>query len=505
MRPVYLSHPRKQFSGTRAPLLDLALEAVLPTLEDGARPSRILLASAHPLELGDVDGDTLAGQLAHALRGRGFPMPTEYFSNPNPTHPSAHLAASATGAAVFHEAARGIAAGDEPSILVVAVEQMRLKGREETTRVLQSLIQEEERRYGVTMPALGALLQQALAAAIPGLPQALEALMLANRARTVLNPAAHIRKEVRREDLHGPRNPAISTPLRLYDVAPMSSGHASVLLTCAAPPGPAVVQLAGLGQGRDHLALGRRARLDRSAATLEAREMLLKDLGWNLAELRRRVRYAEIHDAFPVIEFLGLLDTGLLDAGSAVEQILAGELGPSGRLPVNLSGGVMGGHPVGATGLGQLVELCKLALGNSQDVAAPARPGFSLAFNVGGPLTYNFLTLLECRMAADPETLYWIPRRPAFTLADFDLEPACLPALPCAGRLMASTLLHVPPPGYESPLHLGMVEVGSRAHLVHVSGQHRPGTRVWLHAHRGLLRAGSGPAPETSDPARARA
>ena len=492
MFPVYLSHPFKQFSGSRESLKALALRGITEAVDAGARPALILLASAHPLEFGDIDGEELARQVAEALRPRRLGARIEYFANPGLRNSSAHLAASATGAAVFHEAARRIATGEAVSVLAVGVEQMRLKGRDRTTQILQSLIHDEERRYGVTMPALGALLEGNLAREFAGLGEVLDDIMFANRARAARNPRAHIRKEFSRSDSGGPKNPMVSSPLRLWDVAPTSSGYAGILLSRKPSGRPVEVQVAGLGQGHDAVALGRRPDLYRAGATREALAMLLSDLGWTVAELRRRVRFAEIHDAFPIIEFLGLLDTGLLERGEILDSVRRGEIGPEGRLPVNLSGGVMGGHPVGATGLGQIVELYLHSTGGAGETPR-ARLGYSLAFNVGGPLTYNFLTLLRARERSGLEEIFWLPARPAFHAADFDLEGPPPLALPCAGRMLAQTLLHVPPPGFEAPVGLAFVEAGGRARLASCSGTFRPGSRVWLVSAMGGLAVRSGP------------
>ncbi len=493
MQPVYLSHPLKEFSGTREPLEGLVARAVREAFASGARPELVLIASAHPEEFAAVDGAGLASSVREELKLLRHLARVEYFSNPGLRHRGAHLAASATGAALFHEAARRIASGEEQCILAVAAEQMRLLGRDRTTQVLQGLIHEEERRYGVTMPSLGALLEATLASHHPGLIQALEELMFANRARAVSNPRAHIRKEFRRADAMGHKNPVVSSPLRLWDVAPTSSGFAAIQLGSHPSKRPVEVQVAGLGQGHDAVALGCRRTLHRSAATREALEMLLGDLGWQVPELRRRVRFAEIHDAFPVIEFLGLMDSGLFSPEEVVSAILEGEIGPNGRLPVNQSGGVMGGHPVGATGLGQIVELYLQSVGAAGVAPSAPQLGYSLAFNVGGPLTYNFLTLLRARESSGLQELFWLPRRPPFTAADFDTSAPPPLALPCPARLLARTELHVPPPGFEAPVQIGLAEVDGRARLVHCPRGFRAGTRIWIAEQSGRLVVRSGP------------
>src|SRR5262245_29363085 len=104
VRPVYLSHPVKQFSGSKEPLEALALEAATRALDAGARPDLVLIVSAHPLELADVSGEDLALRVGRSLAQRGHRTRVEFFSNPSIWQSSAHLAASSAGAAVFHEA-----------------------------------------------------------------------------------------------------------------------------------------------------------------------------------------------------------------------------------------------------------------------------------------------------------------------------------------------------------------------------------------------------------------
>src|SRR5437016_4228374 len=122
MRPVYLSHAVKQFSGSREPLEDLAFEGLWSALQAGARPDLVLVVCAHPLELADVAGEELATRLARRLAAAGRRIRVEFFSNPSIWQASAHLAASSAGAAVFHEAARRVAAGEEQTILALGVE-----------------------------------------------------------------------------------------------------------------------------------------------------------------------------------------------------------------------------------------------------------------------------------------------------------------------------------------------------------------------------------------------
>ena len=466
MTPVYLSRPVKQFSGSRQPLVELAQEALEALLASGGPPPGLLLmASAHPQELAGISGPELEAAVAARAGLFGLKTRVEFYANPGIEEPTAHLAASAAGAALVHEAARRVARGQETSIAVLGLEQMRLTDRETTTQALRSLIHPAERACGLTMPALGALLMRQMETRHPGLQEALTTLTVANRGRTVLNPRAHIRKALRVEDIRSDKNPPVSEPLRLFDVAPTSSGYAGLFVTADAPPHDIQVQVAGIGRGLDTLSVCRRGADFR--ATREAMAELLEHVGWEPGDIRRRVGTAEVHDAFPIIEFMGLLDCGLLAPETAVADILAGAVAPTGRQPVNATGGVMGGHPIAATGVGQIVELYLEAVGRSEGgVSLGPDGGYALAFNVGGPLTYNCVTLLcAFRREEGPPRDFRLSQRPHAVAADLDcaLGPAPRPG---PARLVAATALQYPPPGYAAPCAIGVVESEGHLHFV---------------------------------------
>lgn len=465
MTPVYLTRPVKQFSGSRLPLLDLAREGFEALLASGGPPPELLLlTSAHPLELAGIDGHTLAQQIHRRAEALGLRTRVEFYANPGLDEPTAHLAASAAGAALVHEGARRVARGEVRSAAVLGVEQMRLTDREETTRALRSLIHPQERASGLTMPALAALLMRQLEVRFGDLEEALLALTVANRGATTRNPRAHIRKALRPEDILSDRNPEVSAPLRLFDVAPTSTGFAGIFLTAEPGPLEIQVQVAGIGRGLDRLCVGARG-LD-FRATRDAMTELLDGLGWDPGDLRQGLVCAEIHDAFPIIEFLGLIDCGLVEPGCAVEEIARGVVGPAGHPAINSTGGVMGGHPIGATGVGQVVELYLELTGRSEGFRAERHPAYGLAFNVGGPLTYNCVTLLAAfRRERGAPREFRLSQRPHAIAADVDVRTNAVPESGTA-RLVATTSLLFPPPGFATPCVIAVVETAAGLHFV---------------------------------------
>lgn len=489
--PVYLSAPVKCFSGSKERLEDATLAGVLALLDacGAERPELLLLGSAHPLEFGELLGGELAQFVARALRARGVATPVEFYAKPGVYVREASLSASANGADLLHEAALRVARGERRSIGVLAIEQMRLKEREARTEILRSLIHEEEKRCGATMPALGALLESYAASRVRGLDAALRQLIFQNRENASANPRAHVRKTIRPSEYDGDHNPPVSEPLRLWGVAPTSSGYAGIRVGCDRPSARAV-RIAGIGQGLDRVAVSARDSFLRSRATAAAMENLPACCGMSAAEIRAGILYAEIHDAFPIIEYQGLVDTGILDEEGAVEAILGGVTAAKGRLPVNLSGGVMGGHPIGATGLGQIVELYLQGMGLAETGRPWPTPHLSIALNVGGPATYNCVTLLRVTGAgdADPGVRIDLPRQ--IERGDLDVGIDWGRYTEPHGRIVARTRLFYPPAGYAAPHDILFVETaGTRLFAITDAAGLAVGDRVALLRTNGVVRA----------------
>lgn len=459
MNRVFVHHPVKQFSGSKEPLRVLLARALDGLLNQGLEEvDRVLIVSAHPLELANISPQELAAAGEEHLRSRGKTWPVEFFANPSIYVESAHLAASSAGAALFHEGVRRVATGDCRSLAVIGLEQMRLTDRATTTRALRSLIHEDEKKVGLTMPALGALLERGLVDEYPGLEKALSDLTFANRRLAEANPRAHIRKRFNRSDAETDHNPMISEPLRLWGVAPTSTGYAALVLSREPDDSSIHLQVASLGSGIDKLAVSRRTTLGSSRATRGAMAELASTFGEEPSKIASMLSYAEIHDAFPIIEFLGLADCGLTGDIDPVMAVRRGDFFPGGRLPVNLSGGVMGGHPLGATGIGQIVELYLQATGRAE-VSVPMRyPHYSLAFNVGGALTYNFVTLLAASHNPHDIGPFRLSVGPPFRRNDFDLSYQPTLRKTASARVLSYTRLFVPPPGFEAPWTIALVE-----------------------------------------------
>ena len=97
------------------------------------------------------------------------------------------------------------------------------------------------------------------------------------------------------------------------------------------------------------------------------------------------IRLAEVHDCFTIAEAIALEDLGLCAPGSGLDAAADGWSAREGSVPVNPSGGLKAkGHPVGASGIGQVVEIWLQLRGEAGPRQAPRAPQLALAHNVGG-------------------------------------------------------------------------------------------------------------------------
>lgn len=177
-------------------------------------------------------------------------------------------------------------------------------------------------------------------------------------------------------------NPAIAWPMRLFDCSPISDGAAALLLVSEdlAPSfSDRPLHIIGSGQASD-VALHDRADLTSIRAA-----KLAGDQAFAMAGLSPHdVDVAEVHDCFTIAEIIATEDLGFFPIGEGGKAVEDGRTALDGQQPVNTSGGLKSkGHPVGASGAGQVVEIWRQLRGEAGDrQVADARIG--LTHNVGG-------------------------------------------------------------------------------------------------------------------------
>lgn len=178
-------------------------------------------------------------------------------------------------------------------------------------------------------------------------------------------------------------NPMIAWPLRLFDCSPVSDGGAAVLLVSeelASKYSSEPIFIIGSAQASDG-ALAERASLSDIPAAAKAASQAYTMAGIG----PEQIDLAEVHDCFTIAEIMASEDLGFFPRGSGWKAAMQGETSRTGSHPINTSGGLKAkGHPVGASGVGQVVEIWKqmhqLAGGRQLD----QQPRFGLTHNVGG-------------------------------------------------------------------------------------------------------------------------
>ena len=181
------------------------------------------------------------------------------------------------------------------------------------------------------------------------------------------------------------RSSKIADPLKLLDCSPISDGASAVILTAKSKGQRAKgkdVEIVASAVATDTLGLAQRESLTELKATKEAAKKAYKQAGIEPKD----VDMAEVHDCFTIAEVLAMEDLGFYEKGKAAKAIASGDttLGKSKKLVVNPSGGLKGcGHPVGATGVKQVVELVEQLRGTAGKRQVSG-VNVGLAHNVGG-------------------------------------------------------------------------------------------------------------------------
>ncbi|MGQ9601511.1 MAG: thiolase C-terminal domain-containing protein [Candidatus Bipolaricaulia bacterium] len=178
-------------------------------------------------------------------------------------------------------------------------------------------------------------------------------------------------------------NPVIAWPLRLFDCSPISDGAAALLLVSAERARDFTdepIYLIGSGQASDG-ALHSRAEL----TTIRAAKLAAQE-AYQMAGVRpEEIKLAEVHDCFTIAEIIATEDLGFFPPGEGWKAAIEGLTSLHGPKPINTSGGLKAkGHPVGASGAAQVVELWKQLRGEAGPRQVPGEPALGLTHNVGG-------------------------------------------------------------------------------------------------------------------------
>jgi acetyl-CoA acetyltransferase len=240
---------------------------------------------------------------------------------------------------------------------------------------------EWERLAGLTFPGVYAMMAIRHMHEYGTTREQMAAVAVKNHANGARNPKAQFRKEITMEKALS--SPMVAHPLTLYDCCGTTDGASCVIVAAkevAREYTDSPVWVLGSGAASDHLAVHDRESMTRLDATVRAANAAYAQAGFTAKD----IDVAEVHDCFTIAEILAVEDLGFAKKGEggrlAAEEITARD----GTLPVNPSGGLKAkGHPLGATGTGQVYEVFRQLRGEAEDRQVPdAEVG--LTHNVGG-------------------------------------------------------------------------------------------------------------------------
>lgn len=300
-------------------------------------------------------------------------------------------ACASSGAAFFHAWA-AVAAGVYDLVLVVGVEKMTSQPTPRVTEILASAGDlGGEVKAGATFPALFAMIARRHMYEFGTTREHLAAVAVKNHANGAKNPYAHMRKVITTEQALAAK--PIADPLTLYDCSLISDGAAAVVL---APLERAFeftgkpVRVLGIAQTSDYLALDEKADVTTFRATKAAAEKAYRMAGLAPGDMQ----FAEVHDCFTIAELIALEDLGFVPRGESGPYTLAGSTALTGERPINPSGGLKSkGHPVGATGVGQICDVAMQVRGEAGELQLE-RHSIGLAQNLGGSGATSVVTVL---------------------------------------------------------------------------------------------------------------
>ncbi|OGD18232.1 MAG: acetyl-CoA acetyltransferase [Candidatus Aminicenantes bacterium RBG_16_63_14] len=275
-----------------------------------------------------------------------------------------------------------VASGMSDVVLVGGVEKMTdVTGCEATYALGTAADQEYEGYHGLTFPGLYAMMAVAHMHRYGTTREQLALVAVKNHDNGSRNPLAQFPFKITVEGVLN--SVLVADPLRILDCSPITDGAAAVVL-CPADMArkmkKPVVRITGSGQATDTIALASRKDLTWLESTHIAAQKALAMAGRKVDE----IDLFEVHDCFTIAEIMVTEALGLVEKGRGGRAVEEGLTARGGRFPVNPSGGLKAkGHPVGATGVAQAIEVVKQLRGEAGDRQVKgARRG--LTQNMGG-------------------------------------------------------------------------------------------------------------------------
>jgi len=306
----------------------------------------------------------------------------------------------ASGASAIKNGLLAVASGYYDLVLVAGGEKMReVTGWKATDFVATMTHPEVEYPYGITLPGMAGMFTRLYMEKYGVTREMLVAVAIKNQQMGTLNPYAHVEMAITKEGIMDTpdavvNNPTAADPLHLYDMCPVSDGAAAVVL-CSLETAKKIatktpVLIAGFGQATDtHTLQERDDPTNLKAVSLASQQ------AFEMAKLKPGdIDVAELHDAFTILEIAESEHVGFFKKGEGGKAVLEGKTKLNGQIPINMSGGLKArGHPVGATGVAQVVEITfqlRHELDKTRQVKN-AKNGFTINFGGFGNNIVSFV------------------------------------------------------------------------------------------------------------------
>ncbi len=321
---------------------ELGVEAVWSAIQDaGVQPRDIQIAYCGYAVSGLLTGqESGAGQLV--LKELGITgIPVTHVEN-----------ACSSSACAFREAWIAVASGLYDFALAMGVEKMTSATTERAIKALISSSDVELER-GITFPGVFAMIAQRHMHEYGTTREQIAKVAIKAHRYGAMNPHAHFQKETSLMEVLN--SPMVAYPLRLFDCCPISDGAAAAILTTkdlARKYGKSPIEIAASvlksGVYTD----------DRPITSFESTIEAAKEAYETAGIGPEDIDFAELHDCFTIAEIVHVEDLGFCKKGEGGKYIESGNAEINGSTPINISGGLKAkGHPIGATGVGQIVEL----------------------------------------------------------------------------------------------------------------------------------------------------
>jgi len=289
--------------------------------------------------------------------------------------------ACSSGSAAFRAGYLAVASGEVDFALVLGVEKMTdSPGKEITAALATAADGDWEVDHGVSFVALNALIMKRYMHEYGWQGVDFAEFAINAHANAIHNPFARFQKPINTERFI--KSPMICDPINLMDASPIGDGAAAAILARAdsVPSGKSKILVAGSSSATDRIAVHSRKTPLRLSAAQQSSQEAYAQAGIEPSD----ISVFEYHDAFTIMAALSLEANGFAAPGQGPRLAKDGSIKIDGKIPVATRGGLKArGHPVGATGMYQIVEVVQQLRGEAGETQVP-RQDFGMAQNIGG-------------------------------------------------------------------------------------------------------------------------